>query len=56
MKKSVTRYSYRITNYPDYDGDVLANVLIYKNRVIGGDICSTDANGFIHGFDRNIEY
>ena len=55
LKKSVTRYSYRITNYPDYDGDVLANVLIYKNRVIGGDICSTDANGFIHGFDRNIE-
>ena len=55
LKKNVTRYSYRITNYPDYDGDVLANVLIYKNRVIGGDICSTDANGFIHGFDRNIE-
>ena len=56
LKKNVTRYSYRITNYPDYEGDVLANVLIYKNRVIGGDICSTDANGFIHSFDRNIEY
>ena len=56
LKRNVTRYSYRITNYPDYEGDVLANVLIYKNRVIGGDICSTDANGFIHGFDRNIEY
>jgi hypothetical protein len=56
LKKNVMRYTYKITNYPEYDGDVYADILIYKNKVIGGDICSADANGFIHGIDRNIEY
>jgi len=53
-KKDVMRYTYRITNYPDYDGEVYANILVYKKQVIGGDICSADASGFIHGLDRNI--
>ncbi len=48
--KEVTRYTFRITNYPDYDGEVMANVIIYKNRVIGGDICTSDVTGFICGF------
>lgn len=47
--KEVEFYSYVVTNYPDYDGRVLANLLIYRGRVIGGDICSADVNGFIHG-------
>lgn len=49
--KEVTRYTYEITNYPDYEGTVYANVIIYKNRVIGGDICSSDVKGFIQGFE-----
>lgn len=48
--KTVSRYTYEVTNYPDYEGKVLLNLLVYKNRVIGGDLCSTDINGFIHGF------
>ena len=48
--KTATRYTYQITNYPDYDGTVYANIIVYKNRVIGGDICSSDVSGFIHGF------
>ena len=56
-KKEVTRYTFRVTNYqtPDgkaYDGVVYANVLVYRNRVIGGDICSANVDGFIHGFER----
>lgn len=50
--KTATRYTYEITNYPDYEGRVFANIIIYKNRVIGGDICSSDADGFIHGFEK----
>lgn len=49
--KEVTRYTFRITNYEGYDEKVLANVLVYRNRVIGGDICSADTTGFIHGFE-----
>ncbi len=55
-KKDVMRYTYRITNYPDYEGEVLVSILMQRHRVIGGDVCSADANGFIHGLDRNIPY
>jgi hypothetical protein len=48
--KDVTRYTYEITNYPGTEGKVIANLIVYKNRVIGGDICTADVNGFIHGF------
>lgn len=51
-KKEVMRYTYRITNYPDYDGEVYANILVYKKKVIGADICSAEASGFIHGLER----
>lgn len=55
-KKTVKRYTYRVTNYDGYDGEVLVSILMHKNRVIGGDVCSADANGFIHGLDKNITY
>lgn len=51
-KKSVMRYTYVVTNYPDYEGEVYVNLLIYRNTVIAGDICSADVNGFVHGFER----
>jgi len=51
-KKKVTRYSVEVTNYPEYDGKVIANVLVYRNKVIGGDICSADVSGFVHGFEK----
>ncbi|MBE6602666.1 MAG: DUF4830 domain-containing protein [Ruminococcaceae bacterium] len=50
--KEVTRYTFQITNYEDYTGTVYANVLVYRNRVIGGDICSADVTGFVHGFEK----
>ena len=50
--KEVTRYTFRVTNYPNYTGTVMANVILYKNRVIGGDLCSSDVTGFIHGFEK----
>lgn len=49
--KDVTRYTFAITNYKDYEGTVYANVLVYRNRVIGGDVCSADVSGFVHGFE-----
>ncbi len=49
--KAVVRYTFNITNYPGAEGPVLANVLVYRNRVIGGDICSADIDGFVAGFD-----
>lgn len=48
--KKVMRYTYEVTNYEGYNGTVYATVLIYRNKVIGGDVCSADVKGFIHGF------
>ena len=50
--KTVERYTYAVLNYPDYAGTVYANLLIRRGRVIGGDICSADAGGFLHGFEK----
>ncbi|MBQ9940129.1 MAG: DUF4830 domain-containing protein [Clostridia bacterium] len=47
--KQVKRYTYVVTNY-NYDGTVYANLLVYKNKIIGGDICTADVNGFVRGF------
>lgn len=46
--KTVKRYVYAIENHPDTDGQVVATLLVYKDRIIGGDITSTAADGFMH--------
>ncbi|MBQ8448815.1 MAG: DUF4830 domain-containing protein, partial [Clostridia bacterium] len=50
--KEVVRYTYEVTNYEGYDGTVYINLLVYRNKVVGGDVCSADASGFIHGFEK----
>ena len=54
-KKTVTRHTFTVTDYEGYEGTVYANVLVYRGRVIGGDVCSADVNGFIHGFEKPAE-
>ncbi|MBQ9113014.1 MAG: DUF4830 domain-containing protein [Clostridia bacterium] len=51
-KKNVQRYTYEITNYDGYDGTVYANILVYRNKVIAGDVCSADVKGFMHGLEK----
>lgn len=51
-KKKLTRYTYEVTNYEGYEGKVLANILVYRGKVVGGDICSADADGFLQGFEK----
>ena len=50
--KNVMRYTYEITNYDGYSGIVYANILIYRNKVIAGDVCSADVSGFVHGLEK----
>lgn len=45
--RKVMRYTYRVTNRQDLADEVYATVIIYKNRVIGGDLCSPGRNGFV---------
>ncbi|MBD5118845.1 MAG: DUF4830 domain-containing protein [Clostridiales bacterium] len=46
--KRVKRYTYQLTNYPTQDEPVQIALLIYKNRVIGGQIQSSSGS-FLHG-------
>ena len=47
--KTVMRYVYKVTNYPNATEPVYATLLIYKNQVIGGDITDTAPSGAIRG-------
>ena len=47
-------HTYTVTNYTGYEGTVYANLLIFRGRVIGGDICSADPDGFLQGFQKEI--
>ncbi len=49
----VKSWSYEILNYPGYEsgeGTVRGNLLVCDGKVIGGDICSVELGGFMHGF------
>lgn len=48
--KTVMRYVYKVNNYPGSADPVYATLLVYKNRIVGGDITDTAAKGHIHGF------
>lgn len=46
--KRVKRYTYQLTNYPAQTEPVQIALLIYKNRVVGGQIQSSSGS-FVHG-------
>ncbi len=47
--KTLKRYTYKICNYPELPDSVQAHLIIYKNKVVGGDICGIEGDGFMHG-------
>ena len=51
--KTVKRYTYRVLNYPHDITDVRANLLVYDQTVIAGDICTAALDGFMHGLNQN---
>ncbi len=46
--RRVKRYTYQLNNYPTQDEPVQISLLIYKNRVVGGQIQSSSGS-FLHG-------
>lgn len=47
--KTVKRYVYEVTNYPDTTDSYFATLLVYKDAVIGGDVSSAAQNGLMQG-------
>ncbi len=51
--KTLTRYTFKVTNYEGHEGTVYANVLVYRKKVVGGDVCSAAIEGgFGQGFEK----
>lgn len=44
--RRIMHYAYLVTNF-DYEGEVHANMLIYRGRIIALDISSADPSGFV---------
>ena len=53
--KRVMRYTYRINNHPSNEEGVVANIIVYKNKLIAGDVCSPKLGGFMHGLNETSE-
>lgn len=54
----VKSWSYEILNYPGYEsgsGTIRGNLLTCDGNIIGGDICSVELGGFMHGFCKDEE-
>ena len=51
--KKVMRYVYKINNYPNAREPVYATLLVYKDKIIGGDITDTTPGGKVQGFVRH---
>lgn len=49
--KRVKRCTYAITNYPTGETGVQISILVYKNKVVGGEVLSPKLNGFLHGLE-----
>ncbi len=47
--KRLKRYTYEVYNYPSGETGVQANLLLYRNTVVGGEVLSPQLNGFLHG-------
>ena len=49
-KKKVTRYTYKVENHKNPDLHVYANIIVYRHRVIGGDVSAAGEGGFVLPF------
>ncbi len=47
-------WTYTVKNYEGYENQecIHANILVVDGKVIGGDICSVELDGFMHGFSN----
>lgn len=48
----VKKWTFTVLNYPQYENRdcIKINLLVFEGKVIGGDVCSVELDGFMHGF------
>ena len=46
------RYTYSVSNHPTAKGSVVADIIVYRNQIIAGDIqCLSSKDGFMAGLE-----
>ena len=45
--KKARLYTYNVTNYPNEPQNVVINLIVLDGKVIGGDVCSLELDGFM---------
>ena len=54
--KTVDKFTYTVKRYPGYENEkVYVNLLIYKGKVIGGDISTARVDGFMKNLYSSLE-
>lgn len=48
----VTKYTFKVLDYEDPDVEVVANILVSDDKIIGGDISSTALGGFCNSLTK----
>ncbi len=51
--KNVTIYTYEVYNYENKPENIIANLMVYENKLIGGDVSCTELGGFIQGLMKH---
>ncbi len=51
------KWTYAVKNYEEYEDKdcIRINILVCNGKVIGGDVCSVELDGFMHGFTKPQE-
>lgn len=53
--KAVKRYTFRVLNFPDHEKEeVFVNILVYEEKLIGGDCMTVALDGFMLPLDRRF--
>ncbi len=47
----VDLYTYNVLNHPSGEDGVVLNLLMYKDKVVGGDVMSPRLDGFMHSLE-----
>lgn len=52
--KTAEVYTYKVKNYPNGKDkeNVVCDLIVYEGQLIGGDVCSTELDGFMQGLKK----
>ncbi|MFT3951761.1 MAG: DUF4830 domain-containing protein [Oscillospiraceae bacterium] len=51
--EKVEIYQYNVSNYPGKDKNMVANLIVCNGKLIGGDVCCTELDGFMQGLKKS---